>query len=75
MALTERMIHLADYPNIRPLFWGAPELQDVDEATLYSALDNNWKWIAWETLMPAEQRLIDRLAVERGAGWIGERHV
>ena len=69
------MIHLADYPNIRQLFWSAPGLHDVDETTLYSALDNNWKWIDWNTLTPEEKKLIDKLAVEKGSGWIGEHHV
>lgn len=69
------MVHLADYPNIRLLFWGAPVLEDVDETTLYSALDNGWRWIDWGVLTLAEKNLIDRLAVEKGVGWIGERHV
>jgi hypothetical protein len=69
------MVHLADYPHIRLLFWSAPGLQDADETTVYSALDNGWKWIDWQALTQEEKDLIDRLAVERGGGWIGDRHV
>jgi len=35
------MISLADYPNIKLLFWSVPGLHDVDEEMLYSALEDN----------------------------------
>jgi hypothetical protein len=75
LQLPNNRVHLDDYPNIRLLFLSAPGLRDVDRATLYSVLDNGWKWVDWQSLLPAEQTLIDQLAIERGDGWIGGRYV
>lgn len=69
------MIHLPDYPNIRRIFWSMPDVQDLDEETVYSALDNGWKWIDLRLLTERERALVDRLAIERGHGWIGNHHV
>jgi len=69
------MIHLTDYPSIKLLFWGAPNLEDADDEMAYLTIDREWRWINWDALAPEEKCLIDRLALERGAGWIGDRHV
>jgi len=72
---TRPAIHLADYPNIRLLFWGAPNLEDADDETAFLTIDREWRWINWDALAPNEKRLIDRLALEIGSGWIGAHHV
>lgn len=68
-------ITLSRYPHLQQLFWSAPGLRSVDERMLFSAVDRGWKWIDWTVLSDAERGIVDRLALEYGDGWIGDRHV